>query len=276
MLAGLVLGRIELAAGDADGGSRLAPVVARAAARHAMPDEAFPAAIALTRYYIQSGEFQDAYAAADFMDRLADGDVAGADVGHARAHTLKGISLLMRNMGRLSPRLFETWEAEDHFDSALGQAGPQALASDSEEIGAAEAVYAEALAWRSVLQALHLGRHELTTALDHAGAPSSQCAAVVVDSPTVRTPAIGDVEPTMDFGVIVTRLDVDGSGVVQHAKVAAVLGHRLFAGPLVETPSNWRVLRSTSAPANCSMAMTRFAPIVFLIQSNVKAPGPRA
>jgi DNA-binding transcriptional regulator YdaS (Cro superfamily) len=284
VLAQLIVGRAELAAGDTSAAERLGSGLVSAQDAHIAPAEIYDAATELGAWAFQNQRYEDAGRAWSVAAAYAEGSRFGAPYARGQALTGEAASMLLANLQgrRRGARLDDdvARDAYDRLNRAVADLRPLAERNTDGAITYAQRSYANALAWRAVLHAkLSSDRQSIPQEAeaqgDADGLSEVDIAPSYAEQPRclVRVIPRGEgyqlypseaVEDGRLAGVAV-RFRIGARGQVEESEAIAVIGDESFARA-VEHARDWRVQRREDSPPNCRMAMSVIQSISFTMQ----------
>lgn len=286
VLAQLIVGRAELAAGDATAAARLASALEAAQEARLDPAEIYDAAVDLGAWTFIRERFAESRQAWSVAAEYADGSRFGAQFSRANALTGGAAAMFMEELRALrrNEHLSEevASDAWQMLNEALVALRPLAEMNTEGEVTLAQRAYAQSLAWRSVLSARlqvdGLERPVYTEAqgdadglseVDVPGMGAAQPRCLV----NIRVRNVNGIIPgdaiVQDGGAIAglaIRYRINDSGGIDDIQTLAIVGSESFAESVERRYRNWRVERREDSPANCRMAMSVIRPMSFVIE----------
>lgn len=284
VLARLVLGRVQLALNQPDAAARLLAALEEAETVRVAPSEIYEAAVQLGRFSYAAKSYPLARHAWSIAANHAEGSrfeaayaSAHAQVGAAAAIVLE--DLTRSRFGRGQLRAETAALARRELRDAIDLLQPLAeIESPDGEMTLAQTTYAEALAWRAVVNAKINSDHLHVPEED----PEAQGdGAREIDVPVsasqprclVRFSYAGAYDrlfprAALEDGAlagVAVRFRINEAGEVTDAETVAIVGREEFARSVNNSTQRWRVARLDESPPGCRMAMTVITSISFSV-----------
>jgi hypothetical protein len=280
-LATLTLGRAELAAQDRSGANLLRPLMSGADLSGLPDEDLYAAADEFGLWSFKQQDFTDAHTAFDLARVHASGSRFGEAYGAGRAMTWSTAALFLRQLQLRQNEIGLTMARQvwRQFDDAIRTLRPLAEADAAgTEVTISQLAYAEALAWRTVLDAklsqqdLSLPEWRDASAAEHSGdgftdmqAPSSPIPRCLFTLGRTPLPAYPEQENNAEVvGAVVLRMQTDEVGQVIERAVIAHVGDDAFAHAVEQVVSRWGLTVRQDSPPHCRKAVTLYVPIDFV------------
>lgn len=265
----LMLGRAELAAGEAGAATRIEEALSQASDIHV--DQAYPAARDLAVFKLRNGDARGAIAVWDralVFTRDPSRILWRAETLIGRGQALMSIDLISRPQAQTGSHIVYRPDANVRaaFDEAVQLLAP--LASTPErEMTLAQARYAEALAWSNAERA-RLGAIQRDTApyeglivdLDQEDGLAA-CAVRVIPEPMPEFPQ--QASRRWGVGSVIVRFVTDAAGRAVDARLAATAGDAYFTDSIDAVFRTWRLEPAPGATSPCSRASVLYVPVNF-------------
>lgn len=270
-LAGLILGRAEMATSGRPGADRLNALLS-APLDGVAASEIYSAAYALGSWALTTRDFALARTAWRRAGESSEGSSYGREYGLAVARTGEGAAVVLQEIGEQGSGDIDrarAIEADGLFRQALDALRPVLLNAPVTDLpSAAERAAGEATAWRAVIRVKLRSDHGSTLPYDDDTPTLSDVPADVQCAVrTVRTPIEypDHAQDRSQVGVVVLRLRFDESGQILNHIILANLGDPSFAHVIDMSSQHWHVVRRPDAAPNCRMSGRTVVVINFMM-----------
>lgn len=280
--ARLLLAQAELPDGGVPGAERLEQAIAAAKHEPQMQADALAASIELGKRALAEDRHRQARVAwataVDLLEPQSSPNslpLAQARLGLAAA----GILELARTESpgtALNRRLGPTSayrEPAELLVQVIDGVAEQALgARDPEAAPRAQSLFAQAVAWRGVVNAKLRSEHrelrrppepkEWASEIGAARHALPPCDAGVIATPEPRYPPAKFVSGGV--GSVVMRMKFSESGHVEESRVEAAVGGASFSESVSDVASQWRLVKRDPAETDCRLARERFLSVTYV------------
>jgi len=280
ILAQLIVGRAELATGDASAAERLSAALEAAQQARLAPEEIYDAASELGAWAFQHDRFGESRQAWSVAASYAEGSRFGAQFSRASSLTGGAAAMLMADLqGRHTEELSEdvARDAWQMLNEAVIALRPLAEMNTDGDVTLAQRSYAQSLAWRSILRAkLETHRQEVPAYAEAQGDADGFSEVDVPATPTPLPRCLVRVVPRDNstlfpsealtdrrIGAVAVRFRINEDGRLEDIQSLAVIGGEDFGESVERRRSNWRVQRRDDSPSPCRMGMSVITPIAF-------------
>jgi len=273
-LAGLVLGRAQVATNDRAGGDRLHTVLT--GPLDGLPEsEIYAAAFDLGVWAMAAPDLDLSRAAFVIAETHAAGSPLGPVYGRGVARTGEGAAMFLDITGPGGLRTMRGTDVDamsDVLDDAAATLEPLTRwTTDAPTIG--ERAYADALAWQGMLHAklavewlsdfVTRQTNEYGDVLDAVGPADQtqdQCAARIVRE---RMPYPPEEERHRNYGVIIFEMRADDAGAIASRAFLSSRGSDAFRRMVEAHWEDWRIERIPDASRSCRLSGVYLAHIYF-------------
>lgn len=278
LFAAIILGRAELAAGEAGGAERLETAFADARLEAMPPTDVHAAAAALGLWAFGEREYERAIAAWEIAGGYAAGSPLGEAYGLGIAKTWQAASIMLDEIGANGSRRMDAHSARDAYIrlvDAMAALWPLAqVETPNLDFTIAQQSYAQTRAWFSVLRAKMMSDNQALPDYGGAQGDADGYAEVgPVDLTRPRCLVRVNARPLPDYpsralmngglAGVTMRLRLNDAGEIVDARAVAVVGGEAFGEAVERVAPRWRVTRRDDSIPNCRMESTLLVSLSF-------------